>query len=78
MRANSFVLISGAILILVGLGLIVTQFYLQTTTAQEVVFPTRDVRISAAGVEAGVSTTYVGLALVIVGAFLEAISLVVK
>jgi len=64
------VIFSGLFLIIVGVGLIAVQFYFQVS-APEIAFPQRGANLEAAGVKASVSTTYVGLILVVVGAFLE-------
>lgn len=68
-------LLSGLLLLIVGLALIVIQFYFQLT-APEITMPSRSLNLEAGGAKANVSTTYIGLALVVVGAFLEAVGLV--
>jgi uncharacterized membrane protein len=64
------VIFSGLFLMIVGVGLILVQFYFQIS-APEIIFPQRGANLEAVGVKAGVATTYVGLVLVVVGAFLE-------
>lgn len=70
-------MLSGTFLIVVGVVLIVAQFWLYATTP-EIQLPTRELNLGAAGAEAQVKTTYVGLALVVAGAFLQAVALVVR
>lgn len=69
------VIFSGLFLVIVGVGLIAVQFYFQVS-APDIAFPQRGANLEAAGVKASVSTTYVGLILVVVGAFLEMVGLV--
>lgn len=75
MKPQKVVLWTGAALILTGLALVVAQFWVQMG-APETNFPTRSLTIEGAGAKAGVNTTYVGLALVVVGAFLESLAFV--
>jgi hypothetical protein len=65
-------MLTGTFLILVGVGLIVAQIWLQVTSP-ETAFPVRSLEIEGAGAKASLKTTYVGLVLVVVGAVLEAI-----
>ena len=66
------VIFSGLFLIIVGVGLIAVQFYFQVSEP-EIIFPQRGANLEAVGVKAKVSTTYVGLILVVAGVFLEAV-----
>lgn len=64
------VIFSGLFLIITGVGFIAIQFYFQVSQP-EIVFPQRGANLEAVGVKANVSTTYVGLILVVAGVFLE-------
>lgn len=77
MNARTVVIASGAILIVIGVGLILVQFWLYATTP-DFTQPARSVNLEAIGAKAEVKTTYVGFALVVVGAFLEAVGLLVR
>lgn len=71
-RSQTIIMVTGAFLILVGVGLIVAQIWL-LTTSPEIQFPTRGLDVEGLGAKASVKTTYVGLVLVVVGAILETI-----
>lgn len=72
MNPKLIVIFSGLFLMVVGVALIVIQFYFQMTVP-EAVMPARSLNLEAAGAKAHVSTTYIGLALVVAGTFLESI-----
>lgn len=76
MDPRMIVTLSGAILIVVGIGLIIAQFWLGVSA--DTALPSRSVGFDAGIVSAEVSTTYVGLALVVIGAVLEALGLIAK
>jgi hypothetical protein len=68
-------MLSGALLVVVGIGLIIAQMWIEVTIpAQE--FAKRSAAFKGAGTEASVQTTYVGLIVLYVGAFLEIIGYV--
>lgn len=77
MNARTIVVASGAALIIIGIGLIVVQFWL-SATSPDFVPRSRSLNLQALGAKAELQTTYVGLALVVIGAFLEVIGLLVK
>lgn len=77
MTGRVIVIASGAALIVVGVGLIVAQFWI-SATAPEFVAPSRSMNLEALGAKAEVNTTYIGFALVVVGAFLEVVGLLVR
>jgi uncharacterized membrane protein HdeD (DUF308 family) len=77
MNPRTIVVVSGAFLIIVGVALIVVQFWLYATTPGFQP-PSRSLNLEAVGTQAEVRTTYVGLALVLIGAFLEAMALFVR
>jgi hypothetical protein len=69
------IMLSGALLVVVGIGLIIAQMWIEVTIpAQE--FAKRAATFKGAGTEATVQTTYVGLTVLYVGAFLEIIGYV--
>ena len=76
MSPKMIAILSGLFLVITGVILIAIQFYFQVSEP-DVVFPQRGLHLEAAGASANVSTTYVGLALVIAGSFLEVIGFVV-
>jgi len=76
MNPRTIVVSSGALLIAIGVGLILVQFWLYATTP-EFQPPSRSLGLEAAGTRAEVRTTYVGLTLVVVGASLEVAGLFV-
>ena len=75
MSPKIVVILSGLFLMIAGVVLIGIQFYFQVS-APDIVFPQRGLNLEAAGAKANVSTTYVGLALVIAGVFLEIVGLI--
>lgn len=74
MDPRTLVVASGALLIAIGVGLVVAHSWLGATTP-EFQPPSRALGPEGAGARAEVQTTYVGLAPVVVGAFLEAVGL---
>lgn len=76
MSPKLIVILSGLFLIIVGVVLIAIQFYFQVS-APDIVFPQRGLNLEAVGAKADVTTTYVGLALVVAGMFLELVGFIV-
>ena len=64
------IMFSGVFLIVVGVALVVVQMWLEVT-APEIKFAPRGLAMEGAGAKASVNTTYVGLVLAVLGAFLE-------
>jgi hypothetical protein len=74
-RAQLIIMLSGALLIVVGIGLIIAQMWIEVTIpAHE--FAQRGATLEGAGTKTSVQTTYVGLIVLFVGAFLEIIGYV--
>ena len=74
-RAQLIIMLSGALLIVVGIGLIIAQMWVEVSIpAHE--FAHRSATFEGAGTKASVQTTYVGLIVLFVGAFLEIIGYV--
>jgi hypothetical protein len=69
-RAQLIIMVCSAILIIFGLGLIAVQMWVQVT-APDIEFRPRGIGLETMGTKASVNTTYVGLIIVVVGAFLE-------
>ena len=68
-------MLSGAFLIVVGIGLIIAQMSIEVfIPTQE--FAQRGATLEGAGTKASIQTTYVGLIVLFVGAFLEIIGYV--
>ena len=76
MNPRMIVIYSGLFLMIVGVVLIAFQFYFQVT-APDVTFSERSMNLEGAGASANVTTTYVGLILVVAGAFLQMFGLIV-
>lgn len=74
-RPQLILLISGTTLIVVGIGLVIAQVFIQVD-APEVTFPTRSLGIDAPSASATVETTYVGLVIIVIGAVLEIVAYV--
>ena len=74
-RAQRIIMLSGAVLIVAGIGLIIAQMWIEVTQPQHA-FSQRGASLEGAGTKATVQTTYVGLIIVFVGAFLEIVGYV--
>jgi hypothetical protein len=75
--AQTVIMLSGAILIVGGLILIGAQFWIEVSLSADAPnFAKRGANLEAAGVTASVQTTYVGLVVLIVGAFLEVVGFI--
>lgn len=74
-RAQLIIMLSGALLIVVGIGLIVAQMWIEVTIPAHA-FDQRSGMLKGAGTEVSVQTTYVGLIVLFVGAFLEIVGYV--
>lgn len=74
-RPQLILLITGTTLIIVGIGLVIAQMFIQVD-APDVPFPTRSLNIDAPGASASVQTTYVGLVMIVIGAVLEIVAYV--
>ena len=75
LRPQWLIMATGVALVAVGVVLIVAQIWLQITLP-EVQFPSRSANLEGVGAKASVTTTYVGLVLVVIGAFLEVIGFI--
>jgi hypothetical protein len=74
-RAQLIIMLSGALLIFVGIGLVIAQMWIEVTVpAHE--FAKRGASFEGAGTKTEVHTTYVGLIVLYLGAFLEIIGYV--
>lgn len=74
-QAQLIIMLSGALLIVVGIGLIVAQMWIEVTIPTQE-FARRGASLEGAGTKASVQTTYVGLIVLFVGAFLEIVGYV--
>ena len=74
-RAQLIIMLSGALLVVVGIGLIIAQMWIEVTIPAHD-FAKRGATFTGAGTQASVETTYVGLIVLYVGAFLEIIGYV--
>ena len=70
-HVRTIIMLSGALLIVVGLALTIDQFWLQFHTDKVIPVAARKLGIGAAGAEATLETTYVGLVPMVLGVFLE-------
>lgn len=68
-------MLSGALLIVVGIGLVIGQMWIEVTIPATQ-FDPRGATFEGAGAKASVQTTYVGLIVLFVGALLEIIGYV--
>jgi hypothetical protein len=69
------IMLSGVLCILVGLGLVVAQMWIEVTNPAHT-FAQRGATMEGAGIKTSVQTTYVGLIVLLIGAFLETVSYV--
>ena len=74
-RAQLIIMLSGALLIVVGIGLIIVQMWIEVTMPAHD-FAQRGAMLEGAGTKASVQTTYVGVIVLFLGAFLEIIGYV--
>jgi hypothetical protein len=65
-------MVSGAVLIAVGIAFVAIQMYL-AVYHPEIPFPERGASLANSALTATVKTTYVGLIMIVVGAFLETV-----
>lgn len=70
LRPQMMIMLTGAFLIIVGVGLIVFQMWVETTSPG-IQFNPRSLNIEGVGAKASITTTYVGLIIAAIGSVLE-------
>lgn len=71
-KPQTLVMLTGLFLIVVGVGLIVAQIWIQVDNP-DFDAPSRSLDVGGAGAEASVQTTYPGVVLTVLGVVLEAV-----